>query len=606
MTQPFYYKSDVQINRYERLIGKSARDITSFLKTEFKKNNQPIISNILWYKNSSSSLHTIGIPRPPTIPPFRVNHEQYQQHLTKICWFLGKYFTSQFGQNQIKEIFTYFKNLTKSGTSIFSITVPDFTNSIISEWETWLSISGEKFNLNYKEFLQLTKREPIVEQAYQLANLLLVLIPEVLGRTTKRNIFQQVYLDITTPKNPNIIYKNFHNSVHNGYIVELKPENLLYEKSPFKDLGNILSSLLTMPLYPDELLTIVQHLLDRKKPKLDEKSAVFKDIHFSGIIKPIIWKGQFQGIIYALTRGSNSSFQSFEPKDLTLFNLIINDFDFSSTIVDANKKIFAFSSLTSKEQDIHPYLLLLKNIELLTNARSYIALFNINDSKKCFFRSLPSEAKAETAIDYQSFAKLIEQSFLKRPISDFALKPNYDDRKNLFVEIKKRVPENLWKKIKANNNIVLLKLFSLKEKKLSYLILFYKELPEKVIAGHIPNEFLYAKCAEQISNDVEFGINLISGIGYNSVKYFKAELFLDSLEKACEKLKKMGKKINTSQLETVYESPLSTRKTVKRQAIEKLLKKEYKNEIIYLVKKNPNSWPLTRSLTAYKNIKRTI
>lgn len=599
-------KVDFQINRYERLLGKSIRELITYLNNEFGSNQERLSYGILFYKNTTDAFHNIGIRQPPTIPPNQIPNELSIKNTIKTYWVLGHFYTHDLGRKCITEVFGHFLDMARNGKAILNITVPDFNSDIIDEWEKWLDKKKRYFNHDFEQFRIYANKENIVGQVYQLTNLLLILIPIFLNKENNDDIWQIMYNELTSSiANPKL--KSDNNSVRKGYLLKLNTSELINSNYVFPALETLLNFCLIIPLPAKEIERKLEGLKNNNYRELLDGGFEIQDNTFSSIIKPLIWRGQFQGIAYVLKRINEKSKilnRALTINEQNLFNHIIDEFELPGIIKDTKRRVFSLYARTNsilKKQLSHPYIEILEYLPLLSNVKVCFSFINTKNKYSVYYNN----------------SKLVNDEF--KNLNNDALKTFLESlfpKDNFFIPIlsknnQKRFLKNLgglislehFVELKKFSYILVLKLSTIKSKKHSYYCLFYRECPEKIKLGRLKNEYIFSRNAKEIYDDIEEGINLIAEsiklLKTQNVETFKAYQILDAIEDSCELLEKEQKKINTTRLAEVYISPFTHKKVV-RPAIEKYFRIDYHDEITTLSELYPNRWQRARQLKCWK------
>lgn len=591
-----------QFNRYERLIGKSVRDQISCIYAEFEDDPEKIIASILWYKNISNSFNNLGVRQPPTISPDQVEKKNIKKNNPKIYWILGHFYTRYPGKALIHNVFKYFKNLSVSGKAIFTITIPNFYEEVIKQWEKWLDQSRKIFDLDFEYYAIKAKNINIGEQVYQLSNLLQVLLPIKIASTSE-SVWKTIYTEIITHDSNTTLLNS--GDLNKGYRFSTTNTDYLNNCIDFPLLGNLLTVCMILPLPVNKIELFLMEQKNKNYAELNEELLKFETYKFSTLVKPLLWRRQLQGIVYLLKRTENDAVghikenKKFTLKDQSLFSDIVDEYDIVTTIKEANRKIFLFSinDEINKKQTLHPFIQILDYLPLSSTVKAHIASLNIEDKYITFFKIEKIETQTQIEDNSRALHAIIETMFPKNiyySVSQQLINP--EEIELFFTKIQGLFPEKYLYFFKKYDLIILLRISTLKNKKDSFICLFFNESPQKIKSSIIDNKVLYDRNAREIYGDIEQGIKLIADNNQN-IKVQKAIQILDALEEKCIVLSVEGKEINPTELAAIYISPLRKKnKKVSRMAIRNYFTRDYSEEIKILSKKYPNRWPNVRKL----------
>lgn len=338
-------------NRFENLYGYIQRSLVKNIRKELG-DDESLTIGILLFKSYSESFYYESTVKNTLLFPWEIKKIFTEREIwnMELLFYLGRYFSLHKGY--IHDLIKDNNKLDKYNASFYAIAFNEYEKFKI-EWLGWLNnLNSDIFHENYNSKNEGSKI--ILNQLFYFSNYLLTII--------RYNAYREGF-------NPNTgsfrehMYRVVLNNIvdsNSGPVAlktgELPPNSTgvnWYRKADsqikYSELALVLEICFKQPFSNKDKINDLKAIIEYPE-------SASEKYQLSAMAKPLLYNGEFQGIIY-ITRNMNKG--NFEYRDFDKFKKAISDFHIESIIYSSRydtARILLEKITASDQLQIHPLI----------------------------------------------------------------------------------------------------------------------------------------------------------------------------------------------------------------------------------------------------------
>lgn len=504
------------MNRYERLFGHMySRVVEDLSKIDSHAPDNIVVASVLLFKSFNETLYYIGTHENPLVMPDEVRPSDCMRlrgikHLSPRClWYLAQYFCSKWGSAQIEQVFKQNEELVCANVSTFSLTYSRY-DELKEAWLAWSRAnSNASWSLPPDEELE---NDPIIYQAYILANLLLIIMPISLSKESL-----ELASGLESINNASDIYnlimggdpeRSWWTDEENKFSPLPKNTAISWRYMrrggnafPYSEILDVTEFLLIQPISGDRKEKTLRKLVNNFKKKGFEPPP----FQLSAIALPLFYNCEFQGVIFLVKEYRETSFTFDDARHLVTK---VKALQLESRLAESRYDLAQIALLQPNAKDTnHPSLVRILNImPLFTSASAGIVIYEdeVNGlvAMERYRMSIGQGVRMETNPWREDAARLKES--IEGVIFKGGRGPVWHYQKSEALAMLLDFAPN-GEKAHANSAMVIP--FSDEQGRSSYLILFFRESLEFINRFYFnsagPHDDDWKTFAERVANAIE-------------------------------------------------------------------------------------------------------